>query len=1065
MRREFCGFIAFLALAITLTASPAAAQTVRTWTGGAGGSGTVFTTTSNWSGSAVPTNGAVAQFNGTAAGNLSLTFSSAVGGTSGILLDITAGQTGSLTINNTNAAAQAFRLFSGTSNIAAGAGAFTLGASGTANPITFTLGVGTGTNPYLLQNNSANTATIGQNVSVVRGGSQTQANLTLGGTGAWAVQGALGGSNTDVALFVNGASVTLSGSNSHALGTTVQAGSLVISGSGTLGSAANALSVSGGRLDLGATSQTVGAVTLTGGTIANGTLTASSFAAQAGTMSALFSGSGGLTKTTAGTVVLGNANTYTGATTVVAGTLVLGGAAAVGSGPLAVNDGTLDVAGFSPTVGALSGSAGGVITSSSGGVAVTLTVSSTANSTFGGTIQNGSGAMGLSKAGAGALTLSAANTYSGPTTVSNGSLVAGDASAFGSDAGTITVSGGTLSLGGLSIPRSGTVSLAGGTIQSGTLTNNTVAFDAQAGTLSASLAGSAGLAKSTSGTVSLAAANSFTGGVTLSGGLLNVGNTSALGQAGGSVAVTGGTIDLKGYSVTIGDLSGSSAGTITNSTNAAVTLTVGGANSTRYDGTLTSSTGTLNFVKVGAGTLTLGGSSTFTGGITVGEGTLVLAGGTNRLPIASSVTLGTGSTSGKLVLGSASGRSNQTLAGLATGGSGGSVVGGNVTTSVLTLSPSSGTVAFGGTLGGGGANENALNLVKDGAGVLRLTGSNTLAGGVDLKQGTIEIGNDAALGAGTLTFATSPNAKRLRSDGATARTIANAVSLGDDARLGGAGTGTLIFTGSWNGGSIAKTLTVDSDVELRGNFTKTTTALTKNGAATLLISGTASAFTSTLSVTAGTLKMAGVLGTGTAATVNVGSGSLLAGSGRVYGLLTGDGQIAPGNSPGILTADSLLATGSTSFAFELTGTGAPTWSSATASGNDVLRLTNLTSPFGTALGGTNVIDVYLGADTGTFLGGFFTDRSADFLSSINAATFNYYIPGDGSGGVTYNGVNYYSLARSNVSVTTVAVASANFAGGTVSDGYVTQFVVVPEPSTCLLAVAGGTLALLLSRRR
>ncbi|NBW97543.1 MAG: hypothetical protein EBR28_12660, partial [Planctomycetia bacterium] len=88
---------------------------------------------------------------------MSLTFSSAVGGTSGILLDITAGQTGSLTINNTNAAAQAFRLFSGTSNIAAGAGAFTLGASGTANPITFTLGVGTGTNPYLLQNNSANT--------------------------------------------------------------------------------------------------------------------------------------------------------------------------------------------------------------------------------------------------------------------------------------------------------------------------------------------------------------------------------------------------------------------------------------------------------------------------------------------------------------------------------------------------------------------------------------------------------------------------------------------------------------------------------------------------------------------------------------------------------------------------------------------------------------------------------------------------------------------------------------------------------------------------------------------
>jgi len=752
-----------LAVALCLVgASVGSAQTVRTWTGAAGTS--VFTTGSNWSGNTAPATGNVAQFNGTAAGNLSLTFGAAVGGANGLLLDITSGQTSSLAINNSTAGSLAFRLLTGTSSIAAGAGAFTLGASGTANPIAFTLGVGTGTSQYVFQNNSANVATIGQNVSVVRGGGSGQRDLILGGTGAWSIQGSLGGSNTDVSLFVSGAAVTLSGSNSYALGTNVSAGSLILSGSGTLGATANALTVSGGLLDLGTTSQTVGVATLTGGTISNGTLTPSSMAAQAGTVSAVLAGSGGFTKSTAGTV-------------------------------------------------------------------------------------------------------------------------------------------------------------------------------------------------------------------------------------------------------------------------------------------------------------TLTGSNTLTGAIAVQEGSLVLAGGTNRLPVAAAVTLGTGSTTGKLVLGNASGRSNQTLASITASGLGGSVVGGNTSASTLTVTAGSGTLTFGGTLGGASSNENSLLLNKDGAVVLVLTGSNTFTGGVDFTRGTIQVGNDAALGAGTLTFVTNANAKRLRSDGAAGRTIANAVSLGSDARLGEAGTGTLVFTGSWNGGSNAKLLTVDSDVELRGNFTKTATAVTKDGAGTLLISGTASSFANTLVVAAGKLNMAGVLGTGTGAAVSVSSGALLAGSGWVNGALTGNGMIAPGNSPGILTADSLLATGSTSFAFELTGTAAPLWNVATNSGNDVLRLTNTTSPFGSSLAATNVVNVYFGADAGTFWGGFFTDKSADFLSSVGSATYNYFIPGTGPGSISYNGSDYVSLAAGNVTLSTAAIASADFSGATVTNGYVTQFVVVPEPSAWIIGLVGVALAVGLARRR
>ena len=95
-----------------------------------------------------------------------------------------------------------------------------------------------------------------------------------------------------------------------------------------------------------------------------------------------------------------------------------------------------------------------------------------------------------------------------------------------------------------------------------------------------------------------------------------------------------------------------------------------------------------------------------------------------------------------------------------------------------------------------------------------------------------------------------------------------------------------------------------------------------------------------------------------ASAVTVQAGATLGGSGRVAGNLTGDGLIAPGNSPGILTVDGQITpTSSTSFAFELTGTGSPTWSNASASVNDVLRLTNA-DPFTSGLTSSNIVNIY-----------------------------------------------------------------------------------------------------------
>ena len=160
-----------------------------------------------------------------------------------------------------------------------------------------------------------------------------------------------------------------------------------------------------------------------------------------------------------------------------------------------------------------------------------------------------------------------------------------------------------------------------------------------------------------------------------------------------------------------------------------------------------------------------------------------------------------------------------------------------------------------------------------------------------------------------------------------------------------------------------------------------------------------------------------------------------------------------------------------SFAFEFTQTGDPTWNDATASGNDVLRLTDTVSPFNTALTATNVIDIYIGTTFlnigDTFRGGFFTDGSTSFYEFVKNADFNIWVrPQSGSGTRTYNGVEYVAGDQYFAPVTTFHVGTANFSSGTV-DGTTLQFVAVPEPSTWVMGLMGlvGLVAPRLFRRR
>ena len=188
--------------------------------------------------------------------------------------------------------------------------------------------------------------------------------------------------------------------------------------------------------------------------------------------------------------------------------------------------------------------------------------------TIGGIIGDGTASHGISLSGSGGLVLGASNTYSGGTAISSGTLQVGNVSALGT--GPLTLSGGVLDLQTQNLAV-GTLSGAGGTILSnapGSTPTLTVNLASGSNTYGGSLANGSGtlaLATSGSGILNLSASNTYTGGTTIGGGTLQVGNASALGPAGGPLALSGGALDVQGYNLTVGTLSGGGGTILTSS--------------------------------------------------------------------------------------------------------------------------------------------------------------------------------------------------------------------------------------------------------------------------------------------------------------------------------------------------------------------------------------------------------------------------------------------------------------------------------------------------------------------
>lgn len=251
---------------------------------------------------------------------------------------------------------------------------------------------------------------------------------------------------------VAGAVLVLTGTNSYTGGTVITGTTVAVGQDASLGIPAAGITLAGGTLRTTASLATTRAITLgTGG----GTL--ETIASTAMSSIGVVSGTA-LTKAGTGTLALNAANTYAGGTRLNAGTISIGTASALGTGILAMADGTTLVAGANNLSLANTISTAGVGTLATG--ANTLTVTG---------VVSGSG--GLVKTGTGLLTMSGASRYAGPTVVAGGTL-----NVPGSLASAVTVNSGaaltgTGTVGAINVQAGGSVSPgAPGTTNVATLT-------------------------------------------------------------------------------------------------------------------------------------------------------------------------------------------------------------------------------------------------------------------------------------------------------------------------------------------------------------------------------------------------------------------------------------------------------------------------------------------------------------------------------------------------------------------------------------------------------------------
>ncbi|QVB47017.1 autotransporter-associated beta strand repeat-containing protein [Salmonella enterica subsp. enterica serovar Agona] len=609
--------------------------------------------------------------------------------------------------------------------------------------------------------------------------------------------------------------LTLSGANSYSGGTLISDGTLVASNVEALGTgdvtddATLELNTGGdfinniggtGRVEKSGDDKLTlsGSNTYTGGTlISSGTLVANDVNAlgtgdvtdnatlmlnTGGDFTNNIGGTGRVEKSGDDALTLSGSNTYTGGTLISGGTLVANDVNALGTGDITDNA-TLALNAVGDFDNAISGSGK------------------------------------VEKSGDDALTLSGSNTYTGGTLISSGTLVASNVEALGTGdvtdnatlelntSGTfdnaISGSGQVVKSGDKMLTLSGANSYSGGTLISdgtlvasnveslgtGDVTNNATLELNTGGDFTNNISGSGQVVKSGDDALALSGANSYTGGTLISSGTLVATNVDALGS--GDVTDnatlelnTGGTFDNaisgSGQVVKSGDktltLSGSNTYTggtlISDGTLVASNVEALGTGDVTDNATLelnTSGTfdnvisGSGQVVKSGDDALTLSGSNTYRGGTTISGGTLVATSvealGTGDVTDNATLALNTGGDFINNIGGTGrvekSGDQTLTLSG-ANSYTGGTLISSGTLVASNVNALGSGDVTDNAVLelNTGGTFDNAISgsgqVEKSGDGTLTLSGSNTYTGGTLISDGTLVASNVEALGSGDI---------------------------------------------------------------------------------------------------------------------------------------------------------------------------------------------------------------------------------------------------------------------------------------------------------------------------
>jgi fibronectin-binding autotransporter adhesin len=502
-------------------------------------------------------------------------------------------------------------------------------------------------------------------------------------------------------------------------------------------------------------------------------------------------GVSGFTKTGPGKLILNTDTTTNVTTNAISGTVVVsGGILGLNQSSAIQNcllDTTASLAGGATTglstnqtaltIGGLSGNKNfaDLFTTTAGGLSglanLTLNPASGIVANYTGNIANGATGMNLIKSGAGTQILTGTNTYSGTTTITAGTLQAGSSASLPSYnvASGVTLTAGTLivnsggsgwTTGQIDTLLTNTVKTSGATFGIDTTNADLTQWTPFTPT---NLGTGIRFLKTGSNTLTFNQANTYSTLTTISGGTLALTGAGTLGNGTGGVTLSGGTLDLGGGSHTNAAIS------ITAAPATGETIRNGNLTGTSYAASNTTGNAiisanllpnaTAGFAKTGAGTVTFSGTNTYTGttSIAANGGTLLfsktasLYNGNSADWVGSKITVASG---GTLALG-VGGTGEFSLADVTTvitnlstsGFSSGALIGFDTTNAP------GGTITYSSVIADSTAG--TLGVAKLGSGTLVLSGDNTYSGATTVSGGTLNLtGNRTASTVGAFTVNT-----------------------------------------------------------------------------------------------------------------------------------------------------------------------------------------------------------------------------------------------------------------------------------------------------------------------